>query len=168
MPTTLKTPRLTLRKHCEADFPAFAAFFMHPLSSRHSIIRYPNLDFCRAVFNDRLTQEHAWVCVLTETGEAIGDIYLSGITAKYLAEIGCILSPEHWGHGYMTEAMNAVLDHAFNDMYLGRVRAVAMQSNAQSISMLERCGFVREATLNEWAYGGFIVDVYYYSLIKPI
>jgi ribosomal-protein-alanine N-acetyltransferase len=45
------------------------------------------------------------------------------------------------GHGYMTEAVRAVVSFAFKDWGLHRVAANHMPSNERSSAVLERCGF---------------------------
>lgn len=56
-------------------------------------------------------------------------------------EIGCWLGVPHWGHGYATEAMRALIDQAFGDLGHDAVEAGARTSNAASRRVLEKCGF---------------------------
>lgn len=44
----------------------------------------------------------------------------------------------------MTEAVCAVVDHAFGTMGLGRIHAKTSTKNAASIAVLRKCGFVQE------------------------
>jgi ribosomal-protein-alanine N-acetyltransferase len=48
------------------------------------------------------------------------------------------------GAGYMTAALNLVVERAFTDLGLHRLEANVQPANAASIALVERCGFVRE------------------------
>jgi [ribosomal protein S5]-alanine N-acetyltransferase len=51
------------------------------------------------------------------------------------------LSPFHWGKGYATEAVAALLDYAFDELRLLDLAAVNDQPNLASARMLKRLGF---------------------------
>ncbi len=57
------------------------------------------------------------------------------------AEIGYWLGAPYWGHGYATEAVRAVIDHAFGDLGHDTLQAGARVSNPASRRVLEKCGF---------------------------
>ena len=46
-----------------------------------------------------------------------------------------------WGHGYATEAVRAVIDHAFGKLGLQMLQSGARVSNPASRRVLEKCGF---------------------------
>ena len=50
----------------------------------------------------------------------------------------------HAGRGYMNEAMELVLAHAFGPLALHRIEANIQPANANSIALAARCGFVKE------------------------
>ena len=58
-------------------------------------------------------------------------------------EIGYGLNLEHWGRGYATEALRALLPHWQATRGVRRVTAETSVSNAASARVLEKCGFVR-------------------------
>jgi RimJ/RimL family protein N-acetyltransferase len=57
------------------------------------------------------------------------------------AEIGCWFGVPYWGRGYATEAVRAVIDHAFGDLGHETLAAGARVSNPVSRRVLEKCGF---------------------------
>jgi RimJ/RimL family protein N-acetyltransferase len=57
------------------------------------------------------------------------------------AEIGYWLGVPYWGRGYATEAVRAVIDHAFGDLGHDTLQAGARVSNPASRRVLEKCGF---------------------------
>jgi RimJ/RimL family protein N-acetyltransferase len=57
------------------------------------------------------------------------------------AEIGYWLGVPYWGRGFATEAVRAVIDHAFGDLAYETLQAGALVSNPASRRVLEKCGF---------------------------
>jgi RimJ/RimL family protein N-acetyltransferase len=56
-------------------------------------------------------------------------------------EIGYWVGVPFWGHGYATEAVRAVIDHAFVDLGYEALQAGARVTNPASRRVLEKCGF---------------------------
>ena len=56
-------------------------------------------------------------------------------------EIGYWLGVPYWGRGYATEAVRALIDHAFDDLRHETLQAGARVSNPASRRVLEKCGF---------------------------
>ena len=56
------------------------------------------------------------------------------------------VAPEHQGNGYVTEAAELFLDHAFRERGFHKVNAHVTASNAASAAVLEKLGFEREGT----------------------
>jgi ribosomal-protein-alanine N-acetyltransferase len=48
------------------------------------------------------------------------------------------------GQGYMTEALELVIRHAFEALKLHRLEANIQPGNGRSLALVQRCGFVRE------------------------
>ena len=56
-------------------------------------------------------------------------------------ELGYWLGVSHWGKGYATEALHAVIDYAFTDLAHESLQAGARVTNPASRRVLEKCGF---------------------------
>ena len=56
-------------------------------------------------------------------------------------EIGYWLGVPYWNQGYATEAVRAVIDHAFGDLRYEALQAGARVSNPASRRVLEKCAF---------------------------
>ena len=82
-------------------------------------------------------------------GEAAGAIgYVPGMDVeRYSAEIGYWLGESFWGRGIVTEALVLVTDYVFTTGNLLRLFALPFADNVASTRVLEKAGFVREATL---------------------
>ena len=152
MTRALQTARLILRPYEPAD-----AAFVRDLYSRPDVRRYigdgtqrvRTMDEARAkitAWNERYLHEPVqglWAVALQD-GTIAGSVLLkpipdSGTTAERDIEIGWHFHPDHWGHGYATEAARAVLKHAFASG-LPRVVAVTNPANAASQAVCRRLG----------------------------
>ena len=83
--------------------------------------------------------EHTFLVTLTD-GAIIGacGVHLRDDPAP---EIGYWLGRPYWGQGYATEAVRAVIDHAFTEMGHDALQAGARVTNPASRRILEKCGF---------------------------
>ena len=64
-----------------------------------------------------------------------------GISPAPAADIGYELNPDHWGHGYATEAVGRIITFAFGEIDLDELAARTVDTNSRSIRMLVRLGF---------------------------
>lgn len=58
-------------------------------------------------------------------------------------EVSYVLDPAHWGHGYATEAVAAVLGWASEALPDTHIVACTQTANRPSISLLQRLGFTK-------------------------
>jgi RimJ/RimL family protein N-acetyltransferase len=72
---------------------------------------------------------------------ACGLTMQDGVVAGPAPELGYWLGVEHWGKGYATEALHAVIDYAFTDLGYPALTAAARVTNPLSRRVLEKCGF---------------------------
>ena len=56
-------------------------------------------------------------------------------------ELGYWLGARHWGKGYATEAVRALIDHAFTNLEHQALQSSVRVTNPQSRRVLEKCGF---------------------------
>ena len=84
-------------------------------------------------------------------GRPIGQIELVDIhELQRRAEVHLSIGEKDvWGRGHGTRAVHLVLQHAFEDLPLRRVFAMADADNARVIRLFEKCGFAREGLLHE-------------------
>jgi len=78
-------------------------------------------------------------------GVLVGEVSLLWRSvADQQGEIGYVLHPDHWGHGYATEASTALMNLGF-DFGLHRIFARCDVRNLASVRVMERLGMRREA-----------------------
>lgn len=68
---------------------------------------------------------------------------------KYKAEIGYWQGAAYHGEGMMTQAVRAVVSHAFGTMGMGCLYAYTSVENTQSLAMLKKVGFVTEGVMRQ-------------------
>ena len=102
-------------------------------------------------------------------GEAAGGIGLHGLkdVYRYNGEIGYWLSEKHWGRGIMSDAVAAMVEHAFTKTSWLRLFACIYENNPSSMKVLEKNGFKpeaihRKAVMKE----GKLMDEHLYALLK--
>ena len=103
-------------------------------------------------------------------GEAGGGIGISAGSdvERFSAEIGYWLGEPFWGRGIATEAVRLVSAYAFDTCGLLRLYALPFAENRQSIRVLEKAGYTREALLRSNAVKhGTIRDQALYALVNP-
>ena len=83
-----------------------------------------------------------WAIELDKYNQLIGTIVFHRIDLENnYAEIGYELDPDYHNEGYMTEAMNAVLEFGKSSMNLKTIEAFTNYNNTASISLLEKQDF---------------------------
>jgi RimJ/RimL family protein N-acetyltransferase len=102
-------------------------------------------------------------------GEAVGGIGFSPGTdvERFSAEIGYWLGEAFWGRGIAADALKLVSEYAFRDCGMLRLYALPFADNQQSMRVLEKAGYVKEATLRASSVkSGMPRDQALYALIN--
>jgi RimJ/RimL family protein N-acetyltransferase len=155
------TARLSAEPVCRADVAFLAALWSDPRVA--ATLGGPRgAEQVRRVLEeaDRHWREHGYGrWVLRRDGIAVGTVKLARcqLLGRNEVELGYALVPAAWGQGYATEAGAGALGFARDVAGLGEVIAYALASNAPSIAVMERLGFLREAPLDlpegpHWLY----------------
>jgi RimJ/RimL family protein N-acetyltransferase len=77
-------------------------------------------------------------------GILVGSINLAPDNHNFgSCEIGYYLGREFQGHGYMTRAVKALEDYAFDALGYREIRAVVREGNEASSKVLLRCGYMK-------------------------
>jgi [ribosomal protein S5]-alanine N-acetyltransferase len=83
------------------------------------------------------------------------------------AELGYWLGEEYWGRGIASAAVRAVTEYAFSHHDLVRIWAGVFAWNPGSMRVLEKVGYLREATLRKSAFkDGEIVDEVIFAAVR--
>ena len=83
-----------------------------------------------------------WAITLSEKNILIGTICLFGFSDEnYKCEIGYELLTNFQGQGIMKEAVEKVIDYAFNTIKVKKIEAFLHRDNQSSIKLLEKFSF---------------------------
>ena len=170
-PRSLETVRLLIRPFQEEDADAFFACCQNPnLGNNAGWAPHKTIEESREILqNVFIGQENIWALILKDAQQLIGSI---GIVPDPKREnpqvrmLGYWLDEAHWGKGYMTEAVQAILNYGFNELQLSLITANCYPHNKRSQQVLERNGFIYEGVLHqaELTYNGNIFDHLCYYL----
>jgi RimJ/RimL family protein N-acetyltransferase len=163
-----RTDRLTARDWTPADVPAAFAIY-----GRDEVMQWLGPEPRRAVSTlaemaervDAMAERAAarpdyglWPLELQPTGELVGAVLLQPLPGSDVVEIGWHLNPEHWGHGYATEAAQGAVALAFGPRELDRVVAVVDPDNLRSQAVCRRLGMTYQGQTSE--YFGLTLELF--------
>jgi RimJ/RimL family protein N-acetyltransferase len=148
----LSTARLRLREFVADDLEPLTLLCRDPRLRDHVPLESRALEAARRagarLAGRRRARRRAFELAieLRRTGKLIGacDLALYGTRA---ADIGYLIGPRHWGHGYGTEVARALVALGFETLGLQRLSAVVAVENDRSRRVLERAGLVWEGLL---------------------
>jgi len=130
--------RETSRQHLEPFEPAWAADELSRSAWRRRLSRYRD--------ERALGTGAAFLAFRARDDALVGGVTLTnlrrGVTQS--VSVGYWIGVPFVRQGFATEALSAVVQHAFEDLALNRVEAACMPRNQASITVLERAGFRRE------------------------
>lgn len=122
---------------------------------------WPADDLTRGAFRRRLKrytedvrtdQAYAFFVFRRTDNALVGGLTIANIRrgVAQAGSIGYWMGQPFVRCGYMTAALRAVLPFSFDTLRLHRVEAACIPTNAASIRLLEKCGFVREGYAREY------------------
>ncbi|MDQ0254849.1 ribosomal-protein-alanine N-acetyltransferase [Evansella vedderi] len=171
---TLETDRIILRKFRIED-----AHDMFEYSSIPEVSQYVPWETHKSIedsyhFLQYILKQYEeaklapWAIELKENEKVIGTIdFVAWFPWHYRAEIGFILSKEHWGKGLILEAAKKVTEFGFEHMELNKIKAPCMVENVQSQRVLQKLGMRLEGVLRkEYFIKGRFRGMAVYSILK--
>jgi ribosomal-protein-alanine N-acetyltransferase len=171
---TIRTERLVLRQITPAD-----AQDLFRMRSDARVMKYISKPLQRSIdeahrlielMQDGIDTNSAitWGISTQDSNELIGTMGFWRIYKEHhRAEIGYMLDADHWRKGYISEAIQAAIQYAFNDMKLHSIEANVHPDNTGSRQLLEKHGFVQEAYFKEnYYFDGRFEDSVIFSLLN--
>ncbi|NSL88402.1 GNAT family N-acetyltransferase [Chitinophaga sp. Mgbs1] len=123
------------------------------------------IHYLRQRFIDKLGIR--WAITLKGTDEFIGTIGFNNFPQPHRGVIVYAIEHQHWGKGFMTEAIQALVRYGFHDLELIRIEAEVLPGNSASERVLAKNGFKQEGMLHKWLeWGGDFFDVNMWALVK--
>ena len=143
----LNTDRLRLRKLRRTDAEDFFRF-AGSASVTKFMLWNPHADLAESVASIEKSlvryeagRYYRWAISLQENDLLIGIIDLLGFNeARNTCSFAYMLAEDHWGSGFGTEALKAVLDFAFQELKVSAVEADHFAENAASGAVMRKVG----------------------------
>jgi len=170
----IKTERLELHPSCEID----TGFMQELISRPEAYFHDPQMQESPA----DVTKDCEWFVekagLLPNEGgirwiiklgcTSIGEVFVRCNWERTLEwEFGYHFLKEHWGKGYATESLQAIIPYVFNNFKINRLVAFTNSNNKESIALLKRVGMVEEARLRDVRMSdGVYCDELVFSLLK--
>ena len=173
--TPIRTGRLLIRPFLSDDAPGLAARRNDPEVARLQTWELPySLERAEEVVSELVAMEGPvsdewWMAVVAdaESGEVLGDLALHLTWQGRTAEVGYTLAREHWGKGYATEALDALVGYLFDALGVTRVFGMLHPDNAASAMVLERTGLLFEGhTRSSYWVGDEVSDDWIYGMTR--
>ena len=177
MPLPLETQRLLIRRFTTDDVDDRIEYlsdaevaryeYWEPLTSREAVRQMTEAE--SAVEPGQEAQWLELAVVLKGEQKVIGNISIKVLSRQHrFGEVGWILNPRYQGHGYATEAANAILRFGFDELDLFWVISFCDVRNSASYHLMERLGMQRLAQFkgNKLAKGEWR-DEFVYSILAP-
>ena len=145
----IETERLVLRRYQESDIEMQYEIITDPRLAKY--IRFPNLtkeeelECIRKWISEADDDKHEkWVIELKNSNEPIGNISVNNIEKKHnYCNVGYVIRYDYWGHGYASEALEAVSNYLLSCGY-HLVECSCNELNKQSSRVMEKAGFVKD------------------------
>jgi len=122
--------------------------------------------------SQQINEPETWfqyVIIEKETQKIIGDLGIHFLDSENKqVEIGCTLNKDFQNKGYATESVKRAIDYLFKELNKHRIITSIDPENKNSIRLVERIGFRKEAHFVEslWINGKWVDDLIYALIEK--
>jgi RimJ/RimL family protein N-acetyltransferase len=174
--TPIRTDRLLIRPFVPEDAAGLAARRNDPEVARlqNWEVPYP-VERAEKVVSELVAIEGPandewWMAVVADadSGEVLGDLALQLTWQGRTAEVGYTFARDHWGRGYATEALAALIEYLYQGLGVTRVFGMLHPDNVASAMVLERCGLLFEGhTRSSFWLGDEVSDDWIYGMTRP-
>ena len=145
---------LALRPIELSDIPEWYKYLALPNVVEHTSWNLKSADDLRPLiegYNSDDTSSAIRFAIQESDGTFIGTIGFHTISAvNRTAEVAFDLHPSRWGQGIAASCCRAAIVWGFSERKFLRIQATALDTNASSIRLLERCGFAFEGKLRNY------------------
>lgn len=170
-----ETNRLHIRPVQAADSHSLFTYRSKPETNRFQGLVPQSVDDLAdfiAKTVDKINLPGTWfqlVLIEKASGSLIGDIgihFLETDAENRQVEIGYTLHQNYRGQGYASEALSRIIDFLVNDLDKHRIIASIDPANTDSIRLMERLGFRKEAHFVKslFFHGQWVDDLIYATL----
>lgn len=173
--TPIETDRLILRDFNESDLDSVYKYLSDVDVCKYMVFDALNMEqsneylsFFIKIQSDQPRKYIKFAIIQKDSDELIGECGINIPDMEHeKGEIVYRLNKDHWGNGYATEAIKAIIEFGFGSLNLHRIEAWCDIRNKGSINVLEKAGMIREGCLREhMKIKGVWRSSYLYSCLK--
>ncbi|NET34075.1 MAG: GNAT family N-acetyltransferase [Cyanothece sp. SIO1E1] len=155
---SLESVRLALRQIEAGDQNHIFAGLSHPKITQYYGVSFDTYEATEEQMEwyEQLWQEQTgiwWAIRDKNTAQFIGACGYNEYQAEHRKiELGYWLLPQHWGKGYIYEALQLIIPFAFEQLQVERIEAFVETGNKASDKVLLKQGFKHEGTMRNCEY----------------
>ncbi len=153
---TLETDRLILRDYKESDLDAYFRLKSDDTTMYYlQDIRSNSYEDAREEFEDvledqkKLDRKYYFLHMeLKKTHEQVGSIgytVIDDTPVGKIVHLGYFTFQQYWGNGYVSEALEKLLEYAFTENNVYRVTTGCLAENKASERVMQKNGLIKEA-----------------------
>lgn len=149
--TNIFTERLILRPFLISDLEDFYNYAkVEGVGEQAGWPHHDSIDTSRTILEKFISEDKVFAIVHKSDNKVIGSIGIEeyqedefDLNFKCLKgrEIGYVLAKDYWNHGYMSEAIKAIISYLFDDIRLDFIVCGFFNENIRSKRIQEKCGF---------------------------
>jgi [ribosomal protein S5]-alanine N-acetyltransferase len=175
------TERLLIRDHKPEDLNGYHCL----ISDRMTMFFLPDLlsdslscsekSLSDAVYEASLGKSRSkfFFGIFLKTGEYVGEVGYTAFSrdreGRMSVHLGYFILREYWGRGIMTEAVQAVVDYAFDHGDVVKIETGCLMDNRGSERVMVKSGFTREAIKKRHQFlGEKWMDRVEYGIVKEM
>lgn len=154
-PLTFETQRLFLKKPVTED----AALIFKQYAQDPEVTKYvswqphQSIEETRKFIQQSISEwtnssAFPYVLICKENAQLVGMVAIR--INNFKADLGYVLAKSEWGKGYMSEAVQVLIDWALKQDEIYRIWAVCDIENPASARVMEKVGMQREGILKRW------------------
>jgi len=173
----IETKQLVIRDFDAMDWDAINTILSNPFVTEHMHYAAWNEAQRREWFDWCLTNNHElqpdvynWAIVEKTSMHTIGWFGIGAAshpTIEGERSFGYFLAQDRWGRGYMTEALNAILEYEFTTLGATYISATCRTVNPASASVMEKAGMHHIKIGRDDDGNGNDVECHFYSIYNP-
>lgn len=155
----LNTDRLLLREISLNDVNAIYEMYSDPKVAEYdSFAPVRTIGEARNIIHNyrkdfREKKQIRWGIVRKSDNNMIGTcVFMNLDDTSRRCEIGCGLVSSEWNKGFMTEALEPIIEYGFEVFNFNRIEAYIISGNSASVKLFRKLGFIHEGVVREREY----------------
>lgn len=145
---------ISLRPLTRSDRDEFSSWHGNPEVARLLGMSTLSKESSTSLLDSYLSDRHGvyFGIQLRDRGMLIGYTFLTRILKSHRVarELGIVIGdPQHWNHGYGTEASILLTDYGFKELGLHRIELLVLDLNERAQRVYEKIGFMVEGKQRE-------------------